>query len=46
MYVASSPQTAAQILGLTMARYVWRIPFITALPKDIAEGSWSQHDPR
>ena len=41
MYVASSPQRAAQILGLSVARYIRRIPFITALPKDTAEGPWS-----
>jgi AcrR family transcriptional regulator len=33
--VPAAPFIATQILGLTMARYIWRIPFIAALPKDI-----------
>jgi AcrR family transcriptional regulator len=30
---AAAPFIATQILGLTMARYVWRIPAIVTLPK-------------
>lgn len=29
----AAPYIASQILGLTMARYIWRIPAVTALPK-------------
>jgi AcrR family transcriptional regulator len=31
----AAPFIATQILGLTMARYIWRIPVISALPKDL-----------
>lgn len=31
----AAPFIATQILGLTMARYIWRIPLIAALPKEI-----------
>jgi hypothetical protein len=33
--VPAAPFIATQILGLTVARYIWRIPFIAALPKDV-----------
>ena len=33
--VPEAPFIATQILGLTMARYIWRIPFIAVLPKDV-----------
>jgi AcrR family transcriptional regulator len=31
----AAPFIATQILGLAMARYIWRIPAIVALPKDL-----------
>ena len=31
---AAAPFIATQILGLTMARYVWRIPPVAALPRE------------
>ena len=30
----AAPYIATQILGLTMARYIWRIPAVTALPNE------------
>jgi AcrR family transcriptional regulator len=30
----AAPFIATQILGMTMARYIWRIPVIVALPKE------------
>ena len=31
----AAPFIATQILGLTITRYIWRIPFIVALQKDV-----------
>ena len=31
----AAPVIATPMLGLTMARYIWRIPFIAALPKEL-----------
>ena len=32
--VPAAPYIATQILGLTMARYIWRIPAVSTLPKE------------
>jgi AcrR family transcriptional regulator len=31
----AAPLIATHILGLTMARYIWRVPVVAALPKDL-----------
>ncbi|WP_283842162.1 TetR/AcrR family transcriptional regulator [Bradyrhizobium altum] len=33
--VQAAPFIATQMLGLAMARYIWRVPSIAALPKDL-----------
>jgi AcrR family transcriptional regulator len=33
--MAAAPFVATQMLGLAIARYIWRIPLVAALPRDV-----------